>query len=33
MVRDTKQHAHGHIHNFTTTQWRTFIADIKADKP
>jgi hypothetical protein len=33
LLRDTKQHGHGHVHRFTTEQWREFIAAIKTAVP
>jgi hypothetical protein len=32
LVRDTKDHAHGQVHTFTTEQWRTLVATLKADR-
>jgi hypothetical protein len=29
-VRDSKQHGHGPILEFTATQWAAFIADVKS---
>jgi predicted secreted Zn-dependent protease len=30
LVRDTKQHGRGPVHRFTASQWRAFVATLKA---
>jgi hypothetical protein len=32
LVRDTKQHPRAPIHEFTPTQWRTFITALKTTR-
>jgi hypothetical protein len=27
LVRDSKDHGHGHVHRFTPTSWRAFVAE------
>jgi predicted secreted Zn-dependent protease len=33
LVRDTKQHGSGPVHQFTARQWNAFVAELKADEP
>jgi hypothetical protein len=30
MVRDTKQHGRGRVYTFTASEWRAFLAGVKA---
>ena len=29
LVRDTKDHGHGHVHRFTLASWREFVAAVR----
>jgi hypothetical protein len=29
LVRDTKDHGYGHVHNFTAGGWRVFVAGVR----
>jgi hypothetical protein len=29
LVRDTKDHSHGHVHRFTPASWRAFVAALQ----
>ena len=29
LVRDTKDHGYGDVHNFTAAQWRVFVAGVR----
>jgi hypothetical protein len=29
LVRDTKDHGHGHVHRFTPASWRAFVAALR----
>jgi hypothetical protein len=29
LVRDTKDHGDGHVHNFTAAGWRVFVAGVR----
>ena len=29
LVRDTKDHGHGHVHRFTPASWREFAATVR----
>ena len=29
LVRDTKDHGHGHVHSFTPASWRAFVAEVR----
>jgi hypothetical protein len=30
LVRDTKDHGHGHVHRFTPASWRAFVAALRS---
>ena len=33
LVRDTKDHGHGHVHRFTPASWRAFVAACETGNP